>query len=58
MLAKGIATQEEMITLQTMGCELAQGSFLGEPVPAEAVVEPLFDASPSGMVAEGGQYRP
>jgi diguanylate cyclase (GGDEF)-like protein len=59
VLAKGIATQEEMITLQTMGCELAQGTFFGEPVPAEAVVERLFDASPpSGMIAEGGQCRP
>jgi diguanylate cyclase (GGDEF)-like protein len=59
VLAKGIATLEEMITLQTMGCELAQGSFFGEPVPAEAVVERLLDASaPSGMIAEGGQFRP
>jgi diguanylate cyclase (GGDEF)-like protein len=59
VLAKGIATQEEMITLQTLGCTLAQGSFFGEPVPAEAVVERLLDAGlPSGMIAERGQYGP
>jgi EAL domain-containing protein (putative c-di-GMP-specific phosphodiesterase class I) len=59
VLAKGIATQEEMITLQMLGCALAQGSFFGEPVPAEAVVERLLDAGlPSGMIAETGQYGP
>jgi diguanylate cyclase (GGDEF)-like protein len=59
VLGKGIATQEEMITLQTMGCGLAQGSLFGEPVPAEAVVERLLDAGPpSGMIAERGQYGP
>jgi diguanylate cyclase (GGDEF)-like protein len=59
VLAKGIATQEEMITLQMLGCAMAQGSFFGEPVPAEAVVERLLDAGlPSGMIAEGRQYGP
>jgi diguanylate cyclase (GGDEF)-like protein len=57
VLAKGITTQEEMITLQTMGCGLAQGSFFGEPVPAEAVVERVVDTGlPSGMIAERGQF--
>jgi diguanylate cyclase (GGDEF)-like protein len=59
VIAKGVGTQEEMITLQTMGCTLAQGPFLGEPVPAEAVVERVFDAGlASGMIAERGQYTP
>jgi diguanylate cyclase (GGDEF)-like protein len=59
VLAKGIATHEEMITLQTMGCELAQGPLFGEPVPAEAVVERVFDAgTPANMIAERGQYGP
>jgi EAL domain-containing protein (putative c-di-GMP-specific phosphodiesterase class I) len=59
VIAKGVGTQEEMIILQTMGCTLAQGPFLGEPVPAEAVVERVFDAGlASGMIAERGQYTP
>jgi EAL domain-containing protein (putative c-di-GMP-specific phosphodiesterase class I) len=59
VLAKGIATQEEMITLQMLGCAMAQGSFFGEPGPAEAVVERLLDAGlRSGVIAEGGQYGP
>jgi diguanylate cyclase (GGDEF)-like protein len=53
VIAKGIGSQEEMITLQAMGCTLAQGPFLGEAVPAEAVIERVFDAGlPAGMVAE------
>jgi len=59
VLAKGVATQEEMITLQTLGCALAQGSLFGEPVPAEAVIERLFDTHlPSPMIAERGQHGP
>jgi diguanylate cyclase (GGDEF)-like protein len=59
VIAKGIGTEEEMIALQTMGCTLAQGPFLGVPVPAEAVVERVLDAGrASGMIAERGQYTP
>jgi EAL domain-containing protein (putative c-di-GMP-specific phosphodiesterase class I) len=59
VIAKGIGSQEEMLTLQTMGCTLAQGPFLGEPVPAEAVVERVLEAGlPAGMIAERGQYTP
>jgi EAL domain-containing protein (putative c-di-GMP-specific phosphodiesterase class I) len=57
VIAKGIGTQEELIALQTLGCTLAQGPFMGAPVPAEAVVEQIFDAGlPGGMIAERGQY--
>jgi diguanylate cyclase (GGDEF)-like protein len=59
VIAKGVSSQEEMLTLQTMGCTLAQGPFLGEPVPADAVVERMLDAGlPTGMIAERGQYTP
>jgi EAL domain-containing protein (putative c-di-GMP-specific phosphodiesterase class I) len=59
VIAKGVGTQEEMIALQTMGFTLAQGPLIGEPVPAEAVVERLLDGGlPSGMIAERGQYTP
>ncbi|HEX4186605.1 MAG TPA: bifunctional diguanylate cyclase/phosphodiesterase [Solirubrobacteraceae bacterium] len=57
VIAKGVGSQEELLRLQTMGCTLAQGPFLGEPVPAEAVVERLLDDGlPTGTIPERGQY--
>jgi diguanylate cyclase (GGDEF)-like protein len=57
VIAKGVGSQEELLTLQTMGCTLAQGPFLGDSVPAEAVVERLLDDGlPSGTIPERGQY--
>jgi len=43
VIATGIETDEQMATLQAMGCTMAQGSFTGKPTPAEAV-EGLLDA--------------
>ena len=43
VIANGIATYEQMTSVQAMGCRMAQGSFMGEPTTAEAV-ESLFDA--------------
>jgi diguanylate cyclase (GGDEF)-like protein len=43
VIAKGIETYEQMATVTAMGCTMAQGFFMGEPTPAEAV-ESLFDA--------------
>ena len=42
VIAKGIETHEQMSTLHSMGCALAQGPFMGEPAPAKAI-EALFD---------------
>jgi diguanylate cyclase (GGDEF)-like protein len=50
VIAKGIETQEQMTTLQTLGCTMAQGPFMGEPTPADAV-EGLFDAALSTVPA-------
>jgi EAL domain-containing protein (putative c-di-GMP-specific phosphodiesterase class I) len=59
VIARGVGTQEQMTTLQMMGVTRAQGPILGEAVPAEAVVERIFEAGlPSGMIAERGQYGP
>jgi EAL domain-containing protein (putative c-di-GMP-specific phosphodiesterase class I) len=59
VIAKGVSSQEEMLTLQTMGCTLAQGPFLGEPVPADAVIERVLDTGlPTAMITERGQYTP
>jgi diguanylate cyclase (GGDEF)-like protein len=43
VVATGIDTDEQLATLQAMGCTLAQGSLLGKPAPADAVGG-LFDS--------------
>jgi diguanylate cyclase (GGDEF)-like protein len=43
VIAKGVDTQEQLVTIQAMGCTMAQGMFTGEPMPAGAV-ESLFAA--------------
>jgi EAL domain-containing protein (putative c-di-GMP-specific phosphodiesterase class I) len=43
VIAKGIETQEQLSALEAMGCTLAQGFFLAEPAPANAV-EGLLNA--------------
>jgi EAL domain-containing protein (putative c-di-GMP-specific phosphodiesterase class I) len=56
VVAKGVESYEEMITLQSMGCTIAQGPFLGEAAPAEAVVERLLDVPLPGAVAADGDH--
>jgi diguanylate cyclase (GGDEF)-like protein len=43
VIAKGVETSEQMQELQAVGCNLAQGFFIGEPVTAESV-HGLFQA--------------
>ena len=43
VIAKGIETQEQLATVQAMGCKMAQGWLMGEPSPAESL-DHLFDA--------------
>ncbi|HEY1833151.1 MAG TPA: EAL domain-containing protein, partial [Solirubrobacteraceae bacterium] len=50
VVAKGVETYEQMIALRDGGCPLAQGFFLGKPMPAEAV-EGLLRVAPQGAVA-------
>jgi diguanylate cyclase (GGDEF)-like protein len=47
VIAKGVETQEEMTALRGMGCTMAQGLFLGEPLAAEAVEVSLAAESPT-----------
>jgi diguanylate cyclase (GGDEF)-like protein len=42
VIATGIETSEQLATLQTIGCTMAQGGLLGEPASAEEV-QRLFD---------------
>ncbi len=46
VVASGIESREQVGMLQTMGCPMAQGPFLGGPVPAEEVVGVLSGTVP------------
>ena len=47
VVAKGVETAEQALSLKAMGCTMAQGYFLGEPASSDAV-ESLFEAAPGG----------
>jgi len=42
VIAKGIETYEQMTTLQSMGCGMAQGLFMGKPTAVDALAS-VFD---------------
>jgi diguanylate cyclase (GGDEF)-like protein len=46
VVAEGIEDRLQMTTLEEMGCEMAQGFFLGRPNPADTI-ERLLGSSPS-----------
>jgi diguanylate cyclase (GGDEF)-like protein/PAS domain S-box-containing protein len=50
VVAEGIEAQDQMTTLQEMGCEMAQGFLVGKPSPAE-VAESLLGGERSSMGA-------
>ncbi len=56
VIAKGVESQQQVDALQAMGCTMAQGFFLGEPVPAEGVGG-LF-ATPAAAAAAAGLPAP
>ena len=35
MIAEGVETEEQMLALKKMGCDIAQGYFFSKPVPPE-----------------------
>ncbi len=41
VVATGIETHEQLATLQTIGCTMAQGGLMGKPTPADAVASLL-----------------
>ena len=51
VIAKGVESQDQVDALQSMGCTMAQGFFLGEPVAADGV-DGLF-AVPAAASAPG-----
>ncbi len=52
-MAEGIEAHSQMVALQEMGCEMAQGFLVGKPSPAE-IAESLLagDLSPALARAE------
>ena len=59
MVATGIETREQMATLQTLGCTMAQGDLLGTPDPVDGVAS-LFDVElpgVTGVVADPSMPR-
>src|SRR5256885_3871467 len=53
VIAKGVESQEQVDALQAMGCTMAQGFFLGEPVAADGV-DGLFALPTAAPVGAGG----
>lgn len=45
VVAKGVADEETLDTLTLMGCQCAQGEFVGQPMSAHDIL-PWFNASP------------
>ena len=43
VIATGIESHEQMAALRSMGCAMAQGPFMGKPVPTDGV-ESVLDA--------------
>jgi diguanylate cyclase (GGDEF)-like protein len=59
VVATGIETREQMATLQTLGCTMAQGDLMGTPTPVDAVAS-LFDVElpgVTGVVADPSMPR-
>ncbi|MBQ3880373.1 MAG: EAL domain-containing protein, partial [Oscillospiraceae bacterium] len=64
VIAEGVETQEQMIGLKAMGCDIVQGYYFSRPVPAEeferfiearthqAQAAPLFDTKKPVFAAE------
>ena len=45
VVAKGVEDEETLDTLTLMGCQCAQGEFVGQPMSAHDIL-PWFNASP------------
>ena len=41
VIAEGVENHEACMTLKSLGCDMAQGNYFGQPVPAEQIMEKL-----------------
>jgi EAL domain-containing protein (putative c-di-GMP-specific phosphodiesterase class I) len=51
VIATGVETPEQMASLQAMGCTIAQGPFIGKPIPVDAVESLLGGGFPAARPA-------
>ncbi len=49
-IAEGVESSDQLITLQALGCDYAQGFYLSRPLPARALFN-LCNGSPAGQLA-------
>jgi diguanylate cyclase (GGDEF)-like protein len=49
VIVSGVESEEQMASLQAMGCALAEGALVGAPIPAESVASLLADQSGSAV---------
>ena len=47
VVAEGVETREQWRFVHTLGCDIAQGYFVGRPVPANEITELLLDEAPA-----------
>ena len=47
VIATGVETQEQMVSLQALGCNIAQGPFIGKPIPVDAIESLLGGGFPA-----------
>jgi diguanylate cyclase (GGDEF)-like protein len=58
VIAKGVETAEQLSELRASGCAMAQGSYLGEPLPAASVQEALAVPLPQEAQPTSGAPQP
>jgi diguanylate cyclase (GGDEF)-like protein/PAS domain S-box-containing protein len=52
VVAEGVEDREACVTLKSLGCDMAQGDYFSQPVPAEQIAEKV-----RAFAAEGGNLR-
>ncbi len=43
MIAEGVETEQQMLTLKELGCDIVQGYYFARPMPAEEFEKFIMD---------------